>query len=804
MNKGHNVASASSQELPYFTPEHFELLRVWREKEKTAGSGPVQHAYDALYRAYTVTEAWADGVQRELFPDGYVSVRKRPTNQGNHFTSYNWARIYPTKGSPKKLAYTVGIDAEHGFVVKIDTVGLSNNDPARISYLQLRGPGYQGSPIGAVLPERDGLALGLDELVAWSLDAIRGFAFSYAEVASTIGADQALSDEDILRRFDSKLAFRTFRASWSPEESALFAGLARSVHAAGLDWWHIGQGIQVRFGRKEPGGGKAHRVLGLVQGNTRRTINVSSLGSFKPRTRATVDAALVSQIEAALKTQPDEVRDLAANRPGLWPDEMEEDVEDAGDRDGRIPEQEDALQQDGRPAINRIYYGPPGTGKTWTLRQLLEREYERGAAVVSGDAWRNHFVEQEIAQLTWWEGVAAALHEAGGKADVTTLLAHPFVRAIAETKGRTQHLRQTVWGTLQTHAVEKSETVRTKQRLSPLIFDKDSASVWRLSGEWPDAGDNLIELVRQYREGGSSSEKVKRHSFVTFHQSYGYEEFVEGLRPVLAGPETSEVQYEIRPGVFKELCRRARTQPNQRFAMVIDEINRGNISKVLGELITLIEVDKREGASQEISAILPYSGEPFSVPANVDIIGTMNTADRSLAALDTALRRRFEFVPIFPDSRDDEGAPLHGLRVKAGEVLIHVPNMLAAMNERIEALYDRDHSIGHAYFESLKYVRNEEEGLPVLAQIFRNRIIPLLEEYFFEDWEKIRLVLADNQKPEGSCFVVPVDAAHDRLDRLFGSGHGLKSTSLRPAFKIDVAAFNKPEAYVGIYHGMVD
>jgi 5-methylcytosine-specific restriction protein B len=233
--------------------------------------------------------------------------------------------------------------------------------------------------------------------------------------------------------------------------------------------------------------------------------------------------------------------------------------------------------------------------------------------------------------------------------------------------------------------------------------------------------------------------------------------------------------------------------------MVIDEINRGNISKIFGELITLIEPDKREDAENAVSVTLPYSGESFSVPANVDIIGTMNTADRSLALLDTALRRRFEFVPVVPDARDDPGAPLAGLRVRSGEQVIDVPRMLHAINQRVEALYDREHCIGHAYFTPLARVPDGDERLVALQQVFSTRILPLLEEYFFEDWQKIRLVLADNQKPPSAQFVRESADHDDDLARLFGGNHGLDSYSTKRRYAVQHAAFSTPDAYIGIY-----
>jgi 5-methylcytosine-specific restriction endonuclease McrBC GTP-binding regulatory subunit McrB len=318
----------------------------------------------------------------------------------------------------------------------------------------------------------------------------------------------------------------------------------------------------------------------------------------------------------------------------------------------------------------------------------------------------------------------------------------------------------------------------------------------------------LMQLLkRDYEPQDGATEQ--RYSFVTFHQSYGYEEFVEGLRPVLDGDgEAGEVAYEIRPGAFKELCRKARQAPDQRFAMVIDEINRGNISKIFGELITLIEPDKRDpldGSKPPVELTLAYSGEKFSVPANVDIIGTMNTADRSLALLDTALRRRFDFVPLLPDTRavkvpdEPHSAPLAGLVVTTDAGEIDVRRMLERINERIEVLYDRDHCIGHAYFTHLWRTTDGTQRFEALTDTFRNRVLPLLEEYFFEDWRKIRLVLGDNQKPDAAQFITESDAHDQALDELFGNDHGLDSGTTQRRHQLQPSAFVNPASYLGIY-----
>ena len=229
---------------------------------------------------------------------------------------------------------------------------------------------------------------------------------------------------------------------------------------------------------------------------------------------------------------------------------------------------------------------------------------------------------------------------------------------------------------------------------------------------------------------------------VTFHQNYAYEDFIEGIRPVLSETQKTEdgeqgnksdIKYELSDGIFKRIakCAEKNRAEKKNYVLIIDEINRGNIAKIFGELITLIEDSKRLGEKDEATATLPYSKgkEPFGIPNNLYIIGTMNTADRSIALLDTALRRRFDFIEMMPE-------PEHrGISKNVDGV--NCQELLKVMNERIRVLHDRDHQLGHTYFIGVKKMAS-------LAKTFQNQIIPLLQEYFYDNWEKIDLVLNKN------------------------------------------------------------
>ena len=457
--------------------------------------------------------------------------------------------------------------------------------------------------------------------------------------------------------------------------------------------------------------------------------------------------------------------------------------------------------------LNQILYGPPGTGKTYRLSKIMDK-FTQNLNVKSNDDTDALYEILKIENYTWYQVAAAILCDAaisninGGWLKLNNGIVNHILFKLKSIKSGSKRPNQTISTDLLAHTKMDCKYVNIKRKNPPFIFEKNEKSEWcvdikLLNDECPEAID-LYEKYKEIKDKKVGTSYTKENfKFITFHQSYGYEEFVEGIKPVFDSEnEDGDITYEISKGIFYQCCENALllsdykgklrdfcdlpkderqkffNENTPKYAIFIDEINRGNISKILGELITLIEPSKRLGADDEIMVELPYSKEKFGVPSNLYIIGTMNTADRSIALMDTALRRRFEFVEMMPEYSD--------LKEVAD---IDIGKMLKTINERIEYLYDRDHTIGHAYFINVS-------DLKTLANVFKNKILPLLQEYFYDDWEKIRLVLGDSQfikekKPANALFKSGTDYINDKI-----------------LYEIDKEAFYDKQNYLKIYNSI--
>ena len=436
---------------------------------------------------------------------------------------------------------------------------------------------------------------------------------------------------------------------------------------------------------------------------------------------------------------------------------------------------------------NILLYGPPGTGKTWLVNHfanyyLLKSNYgeakagEYWRAVEAGDhdkarslagEARRELVKAATKSKVWWIGINPnttsygpgetwdTLRDKGTQvvevsadkelrtgdyalcylAHARKIMALAQVAATALPQSGTTGVKQAV--TLELMAGLKNpvslEGLKSRASLPASHPVMDALHPWVFELERQDAG----EIIRVLNEVGNNVslpgvEAGDTLAFVTFHQSFAYEDFIEGLRPLPPDDENARgVQYDVIPGVFRRIADRAerawRAQGDNapKYLLIIDEINRANIAKVFGELITLIEDDKRLGAANELSVVLPMSGQRFGVPPNLTILGTLNTADRSIALLDLALRRRFTFVELMPDPTLLQGQVIDGVPLDA---------LLTRLNQRVAALLDRDHQIGHSY---LMGVQTRDD----LRFAWYHRIVPLLQEYVYNDGERLRAVL---------------------------------------------------------------
>lgn len=306
------------------------------------------------------------------------------------------------------------------------------------------------------------------------------------------------------------------------------------------------------------------------------------------------------------------------------------------------------------------------------------------------------------------------------------------------------------------------KTYNTVNKALEIILGETAYAAFVINAKAQSNSDSKVERGFYTKEFNNLKDNG-RIVFTTFHQSMGYEDFVEGIKPE-TDKNTKNVTYDVKNGILKDLCYniiKENLNPNDkevvtdekvegvikekqftlhengfdnrldRYVLIIDEINRGNVSQIFGELITLIEKDKRLGEDEVLTVKLPYSQKEFGVPNNLYIIGTMNTADRSVEALDTALRRRFSFEEMMPKYTDNDAPGIEKVICNYKMSVI-----LKTINERIEVLKDREHQIGHSYFMG---VNSTEE----LKAAFFDKIIPLLQEYFYGDYEKIQMVLGE-------------------------------------------------------------
>ncbi len=380
--------------------------------------------------------------------------------------------------------------------------------------------------------------------------------------------------------------------------------------------------------------------------------------------------------------------------------------------------------------LNLVLFGPPGTGKTYELNKLKEK-YTSNANSISRKEW----LMEQLANSTWCDVIYMCIRDLGYKASLSQIANHEYFIAKSKLHTGNADVKSTLRSTLQRHTSKFSTTVNHQKRLSPSLFDKDADGIWYIIPDTEDDSAHLDELQERLKRQPAATEIISRYEFVTFHQAYSYEDFVEGIRPEL-DEESGELSYSPQDGVFRLICKRAEADPEHRYAIFIDEINRGNVAKIFGELITLIETDKRTNGDKGMRITLPYSRKPFGVPDNLDIYGTMNTADRSIALLDTALRRRFRFKELMPDSSKIAGSDGTGNIVDEDGNQINLRRLLDAMNHRIRFLLSRDLMLGHAYLCSVT-------NLTQLKTVFLNQFIPLLQEYFYEDWHKIQLIFRD-------------------------------------------------------------
>ena len=527
--------------------------------------------------------------------------------------------------------------------------------------------------------------------------------------------------------------------------------------------------------------------------------------------------------------------------------ELKEALEDILDMEEAnvIVEKENKIEFD----HNIILYGPPGTGKTYHTAIYAVAICE-GLPIKVVEEWEYVDVLDKYNKLKEQERITfTTFHQSYGYEEFIEGIRPVMEQETAgnEIEAESEKVEYQIKPGIFKEFCEKASVITTKEEDVEWNLN-DSPVVWKVSLEktgenetrkecmknnhirigWDEYGEDITK-VSDYYSGGRivlnsfynkmrkgdiviscySSEEIDAIGIVRgdpeWDENYNYYKRVrkvdwiaKGLRENILSINggkslTLSTVYQANIAVddiLKIVRKTTYKNPVQlekkNYVFIIDEINRGNISKILGELITLIEESKRVGAVEEMYAKLPYSGKPFGVPDNVYIIGTMNTADRSIALMDTALRRRFSFIEMMPDSD-----VIKGIDIKDNGESVNLSRMLKTINDRIECLYDREHTIGHAFFTG--FLGKLQPTIANLAEIFQKSVIPLLQEYFYEDYDKIRLVLGDNVKAEEQQFIKKIK---NNTSVFRGNVSDVDFAEYR--YEINKDAFKDINSYIGI------
>ena len=423
------------------------------------------------------------------------------------------------------------------------------------------------------------------------------------------------------------------------------------------------------------------------------------------------------------------------------------------------------------PAKNIIYTGVAGTGKTYQLQQIA-KQYTELLPVANAD----ELLKALLKPLSWRDVICLIFlnnYQQGRKLlKVPEIIDHQFFRMKAQLNDRKENLNQTAWGTLMMYSDKNSVRVKYHRRASQSYFDKDDSSNWFLLADSLPLLADLQNKLDDYQLAIHSQfqpnylqPKLERFSFVSFHQAYGYEEFVEGIRPHIA--DNGQMSYRIESGAFLRLCQQAKHDPSHRYAMLIDEINRANVARVFGELMSLIEPTKRAGQTDSLSVNLAYSRQPFSVPSNVDIYATMNSQDHSLSPLDMAFRRRFEFIECRPQPQ------LLG-KVMANGIEIDLAKLLTALNQRIAQNLAKDSQLGHSFLWGI-------DSLQALSAAFSQSIIPQVAQACQQHGQILQAIF-------GQTFI-----------RLIDNKKATGFMAQQAGFDIHTPALDEPNNYLAIY-----